>query len=301
MKNSISRKLLFLMRLSVNTYVWCCGVIGGAILLCVSFFFGSIDRQIDTSIDASKVANAEERTIEYSSFLGRFKTDDRPSAIDEIEYIYTVDSYSEDEMLDTIAGLADTKEIADYIPVEIKTEAKGFDSVDAAIEASGVLKMSDNSDVDIDDNSDDNRIVVMKRTVHDAVSVYDEEVEREEEPITMYSVEDIELLCKVVQCEAESEDIYGRTLISNVILNRVADGTWGDSIRQVVMAPGQFVPVKNGAYINAVPDDNTKRAVVNALNGEDYSEGALYFQKSKDTQWDGKTYLFRYGAHSFYR
>ena len=116
-----------------------------------------------------------------------------------------------------------------------------------------------------------------------------------------YSIEDIDALERLVQCEACGEDIDGRILVADVVLNRVESGLWGDDIQSVIEAPGQFPPVSNGAVKVVDVDDDTKEAVMSALLGSDNSHGAIYFQKSAAKVWGDKEYLFRHGGHSFYR
>ena len=116
-----------------------------------------------------------------------------------------------------------------------------------------------------------------------------------------YSLEDIDALERLVQCEACGEDIDGRILVADVVLNRVESGLWGDDIQTVIEAPGQFPPVSNGAVKIVEVDDDTKEAVMSALLGADNSHGAIYFQKSAAKVWGDKEYLFRHGSHSFYK
>ncbi len=116
-----------------------------------------------------------------------------------------------------------------------------------------------------------------------------------------YSLEDIDALERLVQCEAAGEDTDGRILVADVVLNRVDTGIWGNDIQSVIASPGQFRPVDNGAVKVVEVDDITKDAVMSALLGDDNSHGAIYFQKSEATVWGDKEYLFRHGSHSFYK
>ena len=116
-----------------------------------------------------------------------------------------------------------------------------------------------------------------------------------------YSPETIDVLERLVQCEAGTEDMDGRLLVANVVLNRVDTGIWGNDIMSVCMAEGQFDPIGNGAYKACEVDSVTKKAVINALLGEDISQGAIYFQKSAARVWGNKKFLFRHGNHSFYK
>lgn len=115
------------------------------------------------------------------------------------------------------------------------------------------------------------------------------------------SLDEFDALCSIVHCEAESEDLHGKILIADVILNRVDSEQYPNNIKEVIEQKGQFDPVTSRAYYKAVPAKESIDAVLQALNGADYSEGALYFQKSDSREWGDYQYLFRYGAHSFYK
>lgn len=115
------------------------------------------------------------------------------------------------------------------------------------------------------------------------------------------SMEEYEMLCRIVTTEANSEDVEGQMLIANVVMNRVASDIFPDTVEEVILSPGQFDPVETGAFYNTAPTDESREAVIRALSGEDRSEGALYFQKSAATRWGDYDFLFRYGSHSFYK
>ena len=74
------------------------------------------------------------------------------------------------------------------------------------------------------------------------------------------------------------------------------------------MAPGQFSPVSNGRIWTVRVDDETRKAVRKALDGEDYSQGALYFMARSasnpgNVTWFDRalTRLFRHGGHEFFK
>ncbi len=94
--------------------------------------------------------------------------------------------------------------------------------------------------------------------------------------IEEYPENQIAILCQIVEAEAGTEDLIGKIMVVNVILNRVKAG-FGETIRQVVFAQGQFEPVQTGFYYMVKPSDSTKEAVYLAIKGADYAQGALYF------------------------
>ncbi|MEY8336831.1 cell wall hydrolase [Lachnospiraceae bacterium 62-35] len=122
------------------------------------------------------------------------------------------------------------------------------------------------------------------------------------------SQEDYGVLLKIVEAEAGICDEKGRILVANVIMNRVANGQFPNSVQAVVYQPSQFSPVATG-FINQVKvSDKTVECVRRALAGEDYSQGALYFmnremsQKNAVRWFDGKlTYLFEHEGHEFFK
>ncbi|MGI6063712.1 cell wall hydrolase [Blautia sp.] len=127
----------------------------------------------------------------------------------------------------------------------------------------------------------------------------------------MMSDEDYENLLKIVEAEAGTEDIKGRVLIANVIMNRVRHPEFPDNITDVIWeydnGVPQFSPVADGRIGEVTVTDETREAVKQALEGTDYSEGALFFiQKSAaekhNIAWFEKdlTKLFKHGVHEFY-
>lgn len=131
----------------------------------------------------------------------------------------------------------------------------------------------------------------------------------EEEPLLL--PEDYEALLRIVEAEAGCEDMKGRILVANVVLNRVEDPIFPDTVKQVVLqrenGVSQFSPVGNGRYYSVKVSAETQEAVDRALRGEDYSCGALYFAARKYAdpermKWFDThlTKLFAYGGHEFF-
>lgn len=121
------------------------------------------------------------------------------------------------------------------------------------------------------------------------------------------SQEEYEVLLRIVEAEAPEEDIEGRMLVANVILNRVFAEQFPDTITEVVFQKEQFSPISDGTYYVRTVSEETKEAVERVLSGEDLSQGALYFvarsmaAKSGLRFFDQKLqFLFKHGVHEFY-
>ncbi|MEY8522642.1 cell wall hydrolase [Lachnospiraceae bacterium 38-10] len=123
--------------------------------------------------------------------------------------------------------------------------------------------------------------------------------------------ESVEILCRIVEAEAGSEDEKGRMLVANVVLNRVESSRFPNTVKGVVFQRGggiyQFSPVANGRYYRVKVSKQTRDAVEKVLRGADESQGALYFvnrraANSSYMNWfDTRcTFLFTYGRHEFF-
>lgn len=128
---------------------------------------------------------------------------------------------------------------------------------------------------------------------------------------TLMSDEDYDTLLRIVEAEAGSEDIKGRVLVANVIMNRMKSDDFPNTVTEVVWDNSdgvpQFSPTYDGRINEVTVSNETKEAVKQALKGTDYSEGALFFiQKSAaeahNIKWFEKDLrkLFKYGVHEFY-
>ncbi len=121
-----------------------------------------------------------------------------------------------------------------------------------------------------------------------------------------------ETLLKIVEAEATDEDLKGKVLIANVIFNRVKDGGFPNDIESVVYqrinGGAQFSPIDDGRFYSIPISDSTREAVEMALEGVDYSKGALFFVAKSLTTYEAYSwfdndldFLFQHGVHSFYK
>ena len=118
-------------------------------------------------------------------------------------------------------------------------------------------------------------------------------------------------LLRIVEAEAGGEDIVGKMLVANVVLNRVEDEHFPDTINEVIFQSDngvtQFSPISDGRFYSVSVSQETIEAVNQVLQGEDNSQGALYFAARKaaneeNMRWfDEKLeWLFAYGGHEFF-
>ena len=122
-----------------------------------------------------------------------------------------------------------------------------------------------------------------------------------------YTDEDYQVLLRIVQAEAGICDKRGKILVADVIINRVLSKEFPNSVKAGVYEPSQFQPVSNGAINSVKVTAETIECVDRALDGEDYSNGALYFMNRRGSgsaaAWFDRhlTYLFAHDGHEFFR
>lgn len=87
---------------------------------------------------------------------------------------------------------------------------------------------------------------------------------------------DNDLLARVITAEAKGESYEGQVAVGAVILNRVRDSRFPNTLAGVVYQTHAFESVSNGT-IYQPPTASAVRAARDALNGWDPSGGAVFF------------------------
>jgi len=87
---------------------------------------------------------------------------------------------------------------------------------------------------------------------------------------------DLNLLTRAVYAEARGESYTGQVAIAAVILNRLKNPSFPNTVAGVIYQPGAFTCVDDG-QINLSPNDTARKAAQDALNGWDPSNGAIYY------------------------
>lgn len=116
-----------------------------------------------------------------------------------------------------------------------------------------------------------------------------------------YPEEDLYWLSRAIYSESGNQPMAGRIAVGTVILNRVEDPTFPDTIKEVIFAPRQFSPVANGT-IYLTPDEDSVIAAKLCLDGAREAEECLYFNVTSMVSWAdrSRTYVCTIGDHNFY-
>ena len=105
---------------------------------------------------------------------------------------------------------------------------------------------------------------------------FSEEKEDKREAVINLNDEEIMLLSKLVAAEARGESYEGQVAVAAVVLNRVKDSRFPDSLEGVIYQKNAFSVVRDG-YINAQPTEESYKAAKDALYGNDPTNDAIYF------------------------
>lgn len=115
--------------------------------------------------------------------------------------------------------------------------------------------------------------------------------------------DNVELLARIINGEARGEPYIGQVAVGAVVLNRVKDSRFPNTIAGVIYQPGAFTAVTDG-QMSLAPTDEARRAAIDALNGWDPTYGAVYYYNPAKTTsawiWSRER-IITLGKHIFAR
>ena len=91
-----------------------------------------------------------------------------------------------------------------------------------------------------------------------------------------FSSQDLKMMANAVYGEARGEPYIGQVAVAAVILNRVDHPSFPSTPSGVIFQPGAFTAVADG-QIWLTPNQTAVKAVQDALNGWDPSDGCIYY------------------------
>lgn len=118
-----------------------------------------------------------------------------------------------------------------------------------------------------------------------------------------YDSEDLKWLSHIIHAEAGNQDMVGQICVGNVVLNRVRDSRFPDTVEAVIFSPNQFCPVRSGSIWSS-PDEEAVLAAKLCLEGVSFAGESTYFVNpaTGSTRWfrENLTYAMTVGDHDFY-
>ena len=111
----------------------------------------------------------------------------------------------------------------------------------------------------------------------------------------------LNLLSRLVYAEARGESYKGQVAVAAVVLNRVSNPNFPNTIAGVIYQSGAFDVVKDG-QINLTPNSTAKKAAQDALNGWDPTSGCIYYfnPDTATSKWIwSRPQIIQIGKHIF--
>ena len=107
-------------------------------------------------------------------------------------------------------------------------------------------------------------------------SIQVENLSKQNKEVINITNEELLLLSKLVTGEARGESYEGQVAVAAVVINRVKDPRFPDTIKDVIYQKNAFSVVKDGS-INMQPTESAYTAAQEALYGNDPTNRAIYF------------------------
>lgn len=111
---------------------------------------------------------------------------------------------------------------------------------------------------------------------------YKQDIRKTDENIIELDIEDAVLLMQIARSEG-GDSLEGQLWVMSVVINRLQDGDFGDSIVEIVSADRQFEVYSNRAYLTAELNANSHIALAMLEAGKRPNKEALYFEASSNT------------------
>ena len=119
-----------------------------------------------------------------------------------------------------------------------------------------------------------------------------------------YNQENLFWLSRVIFAESGNQPLEGKMAVGNVVMNRVANPIYPNTVEGVLAQKNQFSTYKSGALANRTPNTSSIIAAKLVLDGGvvEETEGALYFD-SNARSWAArnKECVAVIGGHKFYK
>lgn len=110
------------------------------------------------------------------------------------------------------------------------------------------------------------------------VFIVDKKLETNVSYASSSNTSDIQLMARAINGEARGETYEGQVAVGAVILNRVKDSRFPNTISGVIYQPGAFTAVSDGQINSAIEESSTVyKAARDAMNGWDPTSGCVYY------------------------
>lgn len=118
-----------------------------------------------------------------------------------------------------------------------------------------------------------------------------------------YNAETLFWLSRIIYAESGNQSLEGRMAVGNVVMNRVKNPKYPNTVEGVLAQKNQFTTYNGGALANRKPNEGSVIAAKLVMDGGEVPQvaGALYFDSASGS-WASRnrTFAGQIGNHRFY-
>lgn len=121
---------------------------------------------------------------------------------------------------------------------------------------------------------------------------------------SFYDQDSLFWLSRVIQAECGNQPLKGRIAVGNVVMNRVKNPAFPNTVKEVLAQKNQFTTWKNGKLADRTPNATSVIAAKLVLDGAEVEEckGATFFDcNARSWAARNKTCVAVIGGHKFYK
>lgn len=194
-----------------------------------------------------------------------------------------------------------------WIAVDYSDKTIGYCSADyvkVSIEYDEALTLEEEAAIMEAKRLEEERIARDEAMAKALIDARRESVETANRDPIVLTEEEAYMMAACVHMEAGNQSYEGKLAVANVILNRLLDGYWGNTVKKVIYAKGQFTGVASGLlekYMEIGPNEGCIKATADALAGINNIGKYMYFCTNRTAKYATyKSYVI-IGDHTFYR
>ena len=131
--------------------------------------------------------------------------------------------------------------------------------------------------------------------------IHSAEVGYLEDGESYYNADDLYWLSRIVFCESGNQPLTGKIAVANVVLNRVYNSRFPDTVYDVIFQKNQFGPASSGS-IYREPNVESVIAAKLAMDGAEALDNVLFFNRAGLNCYASRnrSYVATIGGHAFY-
>jgi len=116
-----------------------------------------------------------------------------------------------------------------------------------------------------------------------------------------YDADSLYWLSRIIYCESGNQSLEGKIAVGNVVMNRVRDGSFPNTVHDVIFQKNQFSPAASGS-IYREPNEESVLAAKLVLDGAKSLNNVLFFNRAGMDCYASRnrSYVATIGEHAFY-